>query len=174
LRGIFAELRDSNPRLALALGLLFTWRGEAKRDDAKTNPKERSVSEKPALSHDPQPLEPARQEHGVSGYTSSAVGGFGEDYSHQVAQGRESVPDSDLSADAEEVSLRRAVQKALAHAHIDAADLRVEVQGAGVTLYGTVQHAFQKSELESLARAVPGVSNLTSRLSALHKEPSIG
>jgi osmotically-inducible protein OsmY len=132
------------------------------------------VSEKPALSHDTQPLEPARQEHGVSGYTSSAVGGFGEDYSHQVAQGRESVPDSDLSADAEEVSLRRAVQKALAHAHIDAADLRVEVQGARVTLYGTVAHGFQKSELESLARSVPGVSTLTSRLSALHNEPSIG
>jgi osmotically-inducible protein OsmY len=117
------------------------------------------------------PLEPARREHGVSGYTSSAVGGFGEDYSHQVAQGRESEPDSELGSDENDVPLRRAVQKARALAHIDAADLRVEVSAARVTLYGTVQRTSEKSRLEVLARAVPGVVALTSRLTALRGEP---
>jgi osmotically-inducible protein OsmY len=116
-------------------------------------------------------LEPTRREHGVSGYTSSAVGGFGEDYSHQVAQGRESEPDNELGAGQGDVSLRRAVQKALAHAHIDAADLRVEVIEARVTLYGTVQRTSEKSELEARARAVPGVAALTSRVTALRGEP---
>jgi osmotically-inducible protein OsmY len=117
------------------------------------------------------PLEPARREHGVSGYTSSAVGGFGEDYSHQVAQGRDSEPDNDLGSDENDVPLRRAVQKALAHAHTDAADLRVEVSAARVTLFGTVQRTSEKSRLETLARAVPGVVALTSRLTALRGEP---
>jgi osmotically-inducible protein OsmY len=121
---------------------------------------------------DALPLEPARREHGVSGYTSSAVGGFGEDYSHQVAQGRESEPDNDLGVDANDVSLRRAVQKALAHAHIDAADLRVEVMEARVTLYGTVQRTSEISQLEALARTVPGVAALTSRLTALRGGPA--
>jgi osmotically-inducible protein OsmY len=120
---------------------------------------------------DDLPLEPERREHGVSGYTSSAVGGFGEDYSHQVAQGRESEPDIELG-DANDVSLRRAVQKALARAHIDAAELRVEVSGARVTLYGTVQRTAEKSEIEALARAVPGVAALTSRLTAMRAEPT--
>jgi osmotically-inducible protein OsmY len=118
-----------------------------------------------------QPLEPARREHGVSGYTSSAVGGFGEDYSHQLAQGRESEPDNDLGTDVNDVPLRRAVQRALAHAHIDAADLRVEVSAARVTLYGTVQRTSEKSRLEALAHAVPGVAAVTSRLTALRGEP---
>jgi hypothetical protein len=119
---------------------------------------------------DALPLEPERREHGVSGYTSSAVGGFGEDYSHQVAQGRESEPEFEL-LDPNDVSLRRAVQKALARAHVDAADLRIEVSGARVTLYGTVQRTVEKSELEALARAVPGVAALTSRVTALRAEP---
>jgi osmotically-inducible protein OsmY len=117
------------------------------------------------------PLEPARREHGVSGYTSSAVGGFGEDYSHQVAEGRDSEPDGDVG-NANDVSLRRAVQKALARAHIDAAELRVDVSAARVTLYGTVSRNSEKSELEAIARAVPGVAALTSRLTALRAEPS--
>jgi hypothetical protein len=117
------------------------------------------------------PLEPARREHGVSGYTSSPVGGFGEDYSHQVAQGRESEPDNDLGTDENDVPLRRAVQKALARAHVDAAEVRVEVSAAHVTLYGTVQRTSEKSRLEALARAVPGVVALTSRLTALRGEP---
>ncbi|HEX3849626.1 MAG TPA: BON domain-containing protein [Polyangiaceae bacterium] len=120
---------------------------------------------------DAHPLEPQRREHGVSGYTSSAVGGFGEDYSHQVAAGRESEPDTELG-DENDVSLRRAVQKALARAHVDAAELRVEVAAARVTLYGTVPRTKDKSELEALARAVPGVAALTSRLTALRAEPS--
>jgi len=119
---------------------------------------------------DALPLEPERREHGVSGYTSAAVGGFGEDYSHQVAQGRDSEPDTELG-DANDVSLRRAVQKALARAHVDAAELRVEVRGARVTLYGTVQRTAEKSQLEALARAVPGVAAMTSRLSALRADP---
>ena len=63
------------------------------------------------------------------------------------------------------------MQKALARAHVDAADLRVEVSGARVTLYGTVQRTVEKSELEALARAVPGVAALTSRVTALRAEP---
>jgi osmotically-inducible protein OsmY len=120
---------------------------------------------------DASPLEPARREHGVYGYTSSAVGGFGEDYSHQMAQGREPEPESDLGAGEGDVSLRRAVQKALAQAHIDAADLRIEVIEARVTLYGTVQRISEKSELEARARAVPGVAAVMSRLTALRGEP---
>lgn len=119
---------------------------------------------------EPQPLEPTRREHGVSGYTSDAVGGFGEDYSHQVAPGRDSEGDSELGDD-NDVSLRRAVQKALARAHIDAAAVRVEVTGARVVLYGTVQKASEKSELEARARAVPGVATVTSHMTALLGEP---
>jgi hypothetical protein len=119
---------------------------------------------------DTLPLEPTRREHGVSGYTSGAVGGFGEDYSYQVAQGRESELDADLG-DEHDVSLRRAVQKALARAHVDAADVRVDVSAARVTLYGTVQKVSEKSDLEARARAVPGVAAVTSRLTAVHGEP---
>jgi hypothetical protein len=121
---------------------------------------------------EPLPLEPARREHGVSGYTDRPVGGFGEDYRYQVAQGAEPEPEQDLPADPNDASLRHVVQKALARAHIDAADLRVDVQGARVTLYGTVQHAFEKSDLEARVRAVPGVAGLTSRVTALHVEPT--
>ncbi len=109
------------------------------------------------------PLEPSSREHGVSGYTQSAVGGFGEDYSHQVARGQ-SEPDHELPADPNDVALSRALQKALGRAHIDAADLHIEVHAGDVTLYGTVRRSFEKTELEAKARAVSGVRSLNSRL----------
>ena len=84
-----------------------------------------------------------------------------------MALGRESNPD-EASPNAEDVALRRAVQKALAQAHIDAADLRVEVNEARVTLFGTVQRAAEKTVLESCAQAVPGVASVTSRLTLVH------
>ena len=113
-------------------------------------------------------LEPSKREHGVSGYTDSPVGGFGEDYSHQVARGQ-SEPDHELAADPNDVALSRAVQKALSRAHIDAADLRIDVHAADVTLYGTVRRSFEKSELEAKARAVPGVRSLVSRLTIVRE-----
>ncbi len=112
---------------------------------------------------DGTPLEPSRREHGVFGYTESAVGGFGEDYSHQVALGQ-SEPDHELPADPNDVALSRALQKALGRAHIDAADLRIDVHAGDVTLYGTVRRSFEKTELEARARAVPGVRTLNSHL----------
>ncbi len=104
------------------------------------------------------------REHGVSGYTDSAVGGFGEDYEQQAARGRESEPDHELPADPNDMALSRSVQKAVARAHIDAADLRIDVHAGDVTLYGTVRRSFEKTELEAKARAVPGVRTLSSRL----------
>jgi hypothetical protein len=108
------------------------------------------------------PLEPTTREHGEWGYTDQAVSGFGEDYDAQVAHGSESeLP----SASPEDDALAGAVRKNLAHAHIDAADLRIQVSAARVTLYGSVRHDFEKSQLEARARAVPGVVSVVSRLS---------
>ncbi len=113
------------------------------------------------------PLEPATREHGVFGYDQNPVGGFGEDYSHQVAHGSEPDAAADLPPNAADQQLEKAVRVALAQAHIDAADLRVEVENAQVTLYGTVRRPSEKSDLEARARAVPGVVAVTSRLTEL-------
>lgn len=110
------------------------------------------------------PFDVTSREHGVSGYTDAAVGGFGENYALQAARSRESEPDHGPAADPNDVALSRSVQKALARAHIDAADLRLDVHAGNVTLYGTVRRSFEKTELETKARAVPGVRTLTSRL----------
>jgi hypothetical protein len=123
----------------------------------------------------PQPLEPNVHEHGVDGYTENAVGGFGEDYSFQVAHGGESEEpgspsDSELDANPEPTNpgaLEQAVRKALGRAHIDAADLCVEATGASIRLSGSVRHLFEKAELETRARAVPGVSAVVSDLFVL-------
>ena len=121
---------------------------------------------KPESERAPQsPVEGSSREHGVSGYTDAAVGGFGEDYEQQAARSRESEPDHDLPVDPNDLALSRAVRKALGSAHIDAAALRIEVQAGELTLYGTVRRSFEQSELEAKARAVPGVRTLTSRLS---------
>jgi len=69
-----------------------------------------------------------------------------------------------LPADPNDVALSRSLQKALGRAHIDAADLRIDVHAGDVTLYGTVRRSFEKSELESRAKGVPGVRSLSSRL----------
>jgi len=121
------------------------------------------------------PLEPSAREHGVDGYTNSAVGGFGEDYSSQVAHGGEneepgSASDSELDANPEPTNpaaLEQAVRKALGRAHIDAADLCVEATGSSIRLSGSVRQQFEKAELETRARAVPGVTVVVSELSVL-------
>jgi osmotically-inducible protein OsmY len=115
--------------------------------------------------------EPSVHEHGENGYTNNAVGNFGESYAHQVAHGGESespgMPsDSELDASpaANEAALEHAVQRTLARAHVDAADLLVEAKGSEIRLQGSVRHSFEKTELEASARAVPGVSNVVSQL----------
>ena len=118
---------------------------------------------------------PSVGEHGVNGYTDSAVGGFGGSYAGQVAHGADSAApgapsDSELDSNQMPSSaemLQHAVLKALARAHIDAADLRVETKGSEVRLRGTVRHLFEKSELESRARGVPGVTSVVSELTVL-------
>jgi osmotically-inducible protein OsmY len=121
-----------------------------------------------------QPTDPSVREHGVDGYTDAAVGGFGENYGSQVAHGAESQAlgspsDSELDANPEtgQASLEEAVRRTLARAHVDAADLRIEVLGTEVRLHGTVRHVSQKADLEARARAVPGVSSVVSELTAL-------
>jgi hypothetical protein len=128
----------------------------------------------PASAQDAPPLEPNVHEHGVDGYTDSAVGGFGEDYTFQVAHGGEDEAPgsvSDTEADTSSVehpgSLEHAVQKALARAHIDAADLRIAAAGSCIRLRGSVRHLFEKTELESRARSVPGVTSVVSELFVL-------
>ena len=123
---------------------------------------------------DTLPLEPSVHEHGVAGYTDSAVGGFGEDYTLQVAHGGEGEAPGSLSdseGDASSVehpgSLEHAVQKALGRAHIDAADLQVTAEGSSIRLRGSVRHLFEKTELENRARAVPGVTSVVSELFVL-------
>ena len=118
------------------------------------------------MSTNPKPgahrtIEPSTGEHGVWGYDKGAVGGFGEDYDAQVAQGAE---DDEPKGSAEDIALERAVRKSLAHAHLDAADLRAEVASGVVTLYGSVHHESEKAVLEARARAVPGVTSVQSRL----------
>ncbi|MEP7050572.1 MAG: BON domain-containing protein [Pseudomonadota bacterium] len=110
------------------------------------------------------PADGNSREHGVSGYTDAPVGGFGEAYEQQAARGRESEPDHAMPADPNDLALSRSLQKALGLAHVDAADLRIDVQAGEVTLYGTVRRPLEKSELEAKARAVPGVRTLRSRL----------
>jgi BON domain len=121
---------------------------------------------KPNDGRDGMPIVPNTHEHGVFGYDQNAVGGFGEDYSHQVAQGSEPEAAMDLPSDEKDQALIKAVQKALGHAHVDASELRVEVDAARVMLFGAVNHGFEKSDLEARARAVPGVVSVTSRITA--------
>ena len=114
-----------------------------------------------------QVIEPTTGEHGVWGYTKGAVGGFGADYDAQVAHGdQENEPHEQT---AEDTALGHAVRKSLALAHVDAADLRVEVSAGRVTLYGSVRREFEKAGLEARARAVPGVISLKSRLGVLER-----
>jgi hypothetical protein len=126
-----------------------------------------------------RPVEPSVHEHGVDGYTDGAVGGFGEGYELQVAHGGVSdslgaPSDSELDtregAAVHSGALAQAVQKTLARAHIDAADLRVDAVGSEVRLRGTVRHLSDKAELEARARAVSGVGSLVSELSVLRAD----
>jgi osmotically-inducible protein OsmY len=126
-----------------------------------------STPEKPQ-SHT-LPLEPSVGEHGVWGTKSEAVGGFGESYEAQVAHGSEPHHDSAEEAP-EDAALGREVRKTLARAHVDAADLRVAVRGDHVTLLGSVRQALEKAQIEARARAVPGVRQVTNRLSVLNEE----
>jgi hypothetical protein len=111
-----------------------------------------------------KPLEPEAHEHGEWGYTSRPVGGFGEDYGAQVAHGDEPGVPAGPTADS---ALVGAVQKSLARAHVDAANVRVEVSAGHVRLFGSVHDESEKSRLEARARAVPGITGLTSQLSVL-------
>jgi len=113
-------------------------------------------------------IEPSTGEHGVWGYTKGAVGGFGENYDAQAAHGETSDEGGPKTAD--DIALEDAVRKSLAHAHIDAADLRVEVNGGEGRLYGTVRQQLEKSELEARARAVPGVVAVKSWVSLFETE----
>ncbi|HWZ89147.1 MAG TPA: BON domain-containing protein [Polyangiaceae bacterium] len=145
---------------------------------------DRALKQQPVLP-DPLPGEPSLREHGVFGYTTSAVGGFGEGYDSQVAHGgpsdspgapseseraaHEAAPESTRAV------LVQAVLKNLARAHIDAADLRVEAVGSEVRLHGTVRHGFEKAELEARARMVPGVTSVVSDLVLLRGDsPQVG
>src|SRR6187431_137684 len=115
-----------------------------------------------------EPLSPSVREHGVWGTKSDAVGGFGESYQAQVARGSE--PDLAIGAEEapEDAPLGREVRKTLARAHVDAADLRVAVRGQRVTLLGCVRESLEKAQIEARARAVPGVADVTNRLSVLN------
>ena len=114
-----------------------------------------------------EPLSPSTREHGVWGTKTEAVGGFGESYQAQVASGAEpNLPDAAEEAP-EDAQLGREVRKTLARAHVDAADLRVAVRGDHVTLLGCVREPLEKAQIEARARAVPGVANVTNRLSVL-------
>jgi osmotically-inducible protein OsmY len=125
-------------------------------------------------------LKPSLGEHGVDGYTETAVGGFGESYAFQVAHGAESdepgIPSATQGGpngiDHDQRMLEHAVQKALAHAHIDAADLRIDAHGSVVRLRGSVRQLFEKAELEARARAVPGVSTVVSEIAVLRSDES--
>ena len=112
-------------------------------------------------------LMPSTREHGVWGTKSDAVGGFGEGYSAQVAHGSEpNLAEAEIEA-AEDAPLGREVRKTLGRAHVDAADLRVAVRAGHVTLLGSVRNALEKAQIEARARAVPGVADVTNRLSVL-------
>jgi osmotically-inducible protein OsmY len=122
------------------------------------------------MSKDPKAdseLEPSVAEHGVWGTDSEAVGGFGESYSGQVAHGGPSEP----AMTPEDSALTDALRKSLGHAHVDAADLRVVVEQGHATLYGSVRHSYEQSELETRARSVPGIREVTSHLTVLNEDP---
>ncbi|MEI9938946.1 MAG: BON domain-containing protein [Pseudomonadota bacterium] len=116
-----------------------------------------------------EPLESSTHEHGVWGTNLDAVGGFGENYDAQVAHGSEpGLPDEAEEAP-EDAPLGREVRKTLARAHVDAADLRVAVRGAHVTLLGSVREPLERAQIEARARAIPGVAEVTNRLSVLNE-----
>jgi hypothetical protein len=125
---------------------------------------------------------PSVHEHGVDGYTESAVGGFGEGYDSQVAHGgasdspgapsRSESLAHDAPTENSHNALEQAVLKVLARAHIDAAVLRVHAVGSEVRLSGTVRHLFEQAELEARARTVPGVSSVVSELTVLRADRS--
>jgi len=120
-------------------------------------------------------LGPSVREHGTDGYSDEPVGGFGAGYAAQVAHGGDSetpgVPSHSEHAEnapsEEDHALALSVRKALARAHIDAADLSVEVHGSIVRMRGTVRHVYEKNELEARARAVPGIASVVSEVSVL-------
>ena len=117
-----------------------------------------------------KPLEPSTREHGVWGTKAEPVGGFGESYDAQVAHGAEPDSSQELLEEApEDAPLGREVRKTLARAHIDAADLRVAVRGNHVTLLGCVREPLEKAQIEARARAIPGVADVTNRLSVLNE-----
>ena len=121
----------------------------------------------PKLSSDPNlaPSAPVVQEHGVWGTDTRAVSGLGEGYAAGVARGSEpEIPVASPGGAPGDAQLEREVQKTLARAHVDAADLRVVVHADEVTLYGTVQNALEKLQIEARARAVPGVVGVKSHL----------
>jgi hypothetical protein len=114
------------------------------------------------------PIVPSTREHGVWGTKSDAVGGFGESYDAQVARGSEpNLHELEEEEAPEDAPLGREVRKTLARAHIDAADLRVAVRGNHVTLLGSVRQALEKAQIEARARAIPGVAEVTNRLTVL-------
>lgn len=120
-------------------------------------------------------LVPSSREHGTDGYTADAVGGFGESYSAQVAHGGDSDEPGEPShseraennSAEEDDALVHAVQKSIARAHIDSADLTVSVQDSVVRLRGSVRHLYEKAELEARARAVTGVDSVISEVTVL-------
>lgn len=121
------------------------------------------------------PLQPSIKEHGVWSTSSEAVGGFGESYDAQVARGSEpDLPAGAAGGAPEDALLEREVRKTLGRAHVDAADLRVLVQGDHVTLSGSVRQALEKAQIEARARAVPGVGSVTSRISVQEAPPEPG
>ena len=115
-----------------------------------------------------EPLSPSTREHGVWGTNTNPVGGFGESYQAQVASGAEPNPPDEAEEAPEDAPLGREVRKTLARAHVDAADLRVAVRGDHVTLLGWVREPLEKAQIEARARAVPGVADVTNRLSVLN------
>jgi osmotically-inducible protein OsmY len=117
-------------------------------------------------------IEPSTRECGVWGTKSDAagaVGGFGESYQAQAARGAEPALADTLPDPAEEAPedapLGREVRKTLARAHVDAADLRV----AHVTLLGSVREPLERAQIEARARAIPGVAQVTNRLSVVNE-----
>ncbi|HEY0465683.1 MAG TPA: BON domain-containing protein [Polyangiaceae bacterium] len=114
-------------------------------------------------AHD-APLQPSTREHGVWGTKSEAVGGFGESYAAQAANGAEPELQDETAEAPEDAPLGREVRKTLARAHVDAADLRVAVHGDHVTLLGTVRGHLEKAQIEARARAIPGVARVTNQL----------
>jgi len=113
------------------------------------------------------PLEPSTREHGVWGTKSEAVGGFGESYAAQAANGAEPGRPHGAEEAPEDAPLGREVRKTLARAHVDAADLRVAVVGDHVTLLGSVRNSLEKAQIEARARAIPGVRLVTNLLEVL-------